>query len=156
MNLRLNWKGTKEPTDEEIERDVAELRSMISRLDAPTEPHPAYYQNFLVRVRERVDEDRVRRRRWAPSVAWSSMTAAALVVVLAVAGVLPDAAGPEPGVRGEIRRAPNRIATTQTQSPYENGAESLMLSEGDVEMLDAILEKDEEAILRAMVESDNL
>lgn len=158
MKFNLNWKGVQEPSDADIDRDVAELRTMLARIEQPADPHPAYWQNFLVKVRTRVDDDKVRRRGFAPSMAWASMTAAALVVVLAVSGLLPT------GTTGIVVEKPGPInlhvappLANATSIPlYEDGAKSLVLSSDDVQMLDAILEKDEEAILRAMVDADNL
>lgn len=150
----LDWKGTKEPADEEIERDVAELRSLLTALEEPVEPHPAYWQNFLVHVRNRVEDDRARRRRWSPSVALTSLTAAALVVVVAVSGVLPLGPSSVPGVDATIRRELPRPAVAQ--NPYADGVESLMLSSDEMQMLDAILDESPEAVLQAMIEGDNL
>jgi hypothetical protein len=150
----LDWKGTKEPADEEIERDVAELRSLLARVEEPAEPHPAYWQNFLVHVRERVEDDRVRRRRWTPSVALTSMTAAALVAVVAISGVLPIGPPRAPGVDATVRREIPRPAVVD--NPYDSGVESLMLSSDDLQMLDAILDESPEAVLQAMVEGENL
>jgi hypothetical protein len=149
MKLNLNWNGTKEPTDGEIERDVAELRQLLARVEEPAEPHPAYWQNFLVHVRTRVDEDRARRR-WAPSMAWTSVAAAMLVVVVAVSGVLPMR--DEPNGRPEVP-ATGRVRPVKPMPLYSEAGESLMLSDSEVEMLDAIVvEKSPEAVLAAMIE----
>ncbi|HVK39731.1 MAG TPA: hypothetical protein VNA88_14440 [Candidatus Kapabacteria bacterium] len=153
----LDWKGTKEPADDEIERDVAELRSLLAGLEEPAEPHPAYWQNFLVHVRNRVDDDRVRRRRWSPSVALTSLTAAALVVVVAVSGVLPlgERTPAQPGVIAIDRR--DALRSDVVENPYSvDGVESLMLSNDEMQMLDAILDESPEAVLQAMVEGESL
>lgn len=158
MKFNLDWKRMQEPSDADIDRDVAELRTLLASVEQPSEPHPAYFQNFLVKVRTRVDDDSVRRRGFAPSMAWASMTAAALVVVLAVSGVLPTSTTRivvDPPVAGTLNVAPNATNASDV-TLYEDGATSLVLSSGDVQMLNAILEKDEEAILRAMVDADNL
>lgn len=160
MKLIFDRKGNQEPNDAEIERDVAELRALLSRIEEPAEPHPAYWQNFLVKVRNRVDEERVQRRRWAPSMALTSMAAAALVVVVAVSGVLPlqNHRDAPPGVDAKGRRplpqAP--AAPADVASIYAGDADqSLMLSSDDIVMLDAILDESPEAVLAAMVESDS-
>lgn len=157
MKMRLDWKATREPADEEIERDVAELRSLLTGLEEPREPHPAYWQNFLVHVRDRVDVERTRRRRWAPSVALTSMTAAALVAVVAISGVLPlGQSSAPPGVDAKIRRELPKPTIAGNPLGYADGAESLMLSSDEMQMLDAILDESPEAVLQAMVEGDNL
>jgi hypothetical protein len=143
-----------EPSDSEIERDVSELRQLLARLEEPSEPHPAYWQNFLVHVRQRIDEERAPRRRWAPSVAWTSLTAAALVVVVALSGVLPMGVHEDPkiGVPAAIRSGRTANIDAREELGYTEGAQSLMLSKGDVKMLDAILDKSPDAVLEAMVE----
>lgn len=152
----LDWKGSREPADEEIERDVAELRSLLSGLEEPAEPHPAYWQNFLVHVRRRVDEEGGRRRRWAPSVALTSMTAAALVAVVAISGVLPIG-NRTPAVPGTVAIDRRSVLKTEVvENPYEGGVESLMLSSDEMQMLDAILDESPEAVLQAMVEGESL
>lgn len=157
----------REPSDEEIERDVAELRQLLRGLDLPAEPHPAYWQNFLVRVRQRVDERRIPRRRWAPSMAWASVTAAALVVVLAVSGVLPTghraidektavSGRPGPGTDHSLAATPSSDAALAADPLLfdRTASHSIVLSNDDVNMLKAIMADDDEAILQAMVDAD--
>ena len=158
MKFSMQRKGSYEPNDAEIERDVADLRQMLARLEEPAEPHPAYWQNFLVKVRQRVDEDGGRRRRFAPSMAWTSLAAASLVVVVAISGVLPI--GNHGGTVGTpaVQRRPaeqSRPVIADNPLNYGDGTKSLMLTSDDMRMLDAILAEDSEAVLQAMVGSDS-
>lgn len=167
MKLSFGQKDRNEPSDAEIERDVAELRRLLEGVKEPNEPHPAYYQNFLVRVHDRIDEDRFRRKRWSPSVAWASMTAAALVVVLAVSGLLPtvdDSVGgrkivqeqPAPRTGSVRQQIPSGAGSERDPLLYDQSARSLVLSSDDMKMLNAIMSNDDDAVFRAMMESESL
>ena len=173
MNSGTRQNG-QQPLDMEIERDVAELRRLLDGIEGPREPHPAYWQNFLVHTRQRLDEQQARRRRFSPSVAWASFSAAALAVVLVVGGILP-------GSNPSAVAPDNKIAASQpVATPEEEdvmfglglesdlGSElaaampgdvldnstSLVLSTEDVKMLNAIMsEEDDDAIFNAMIES---
>src|SRR5687768_13150305 len=99
IGIRQNWQ---EPSDSEIERDVAELRQLLESVEGPREPHPAYFQNFLVHTRRRLDEQQARRSRFSPSLAWASFSAAAVAVVLVVGGLLPTSMPGTPEGSGAI------------------------------------------------------
>jgi hypothetical protein len=159
-NIWKNRGGT--PSDEEIERDVSELRRLLSGVEEPREPHPAYYQNFLVKVRGRIDEQGGRRKRLAvPSAVWASLSAAVVVVALAVGGVFSPT---QPGgqVASTIAKGPTvdpaQPAPLQDFASLYHGQDirGLVLSESDVQMVNAINSGDENAIFDAMADSDNL
>jgi hypothetical protein len=170
MNTNLWNKGWHEPSDEEIERDVSELRRLLEGVEGPKEPHPAYYQNFLVRVRGRIDEERFRRKRLVPSTIWASLSAAAVVVALVVGGVFsPSVPGSGSGSvaqnPGVSKGAAEHLFPASTPSGdlaandplyADQGLQSLVLSKNDVKMLDAIMTDDDNAVFNAMVDSDGL
>ncbi len=173
MNINMWNKGWHEPSDEEIDRDVSELRRLLEGIEGPKEPHPAYYQNFLVRVRGRIDEERFRRKRVVPSTLWASLSAAAVVVALVVGGVfspsLPegtsgiaatDRTASKSGTEllfGEKSAHSGEILASNVDPLYAGqGVQSLVLSKDDVQMLDAIMTDDDNAIFNAMVDSEGL
>ena len=160
-NIWKNREGI--PSDEEIERDVSELRRLLSGVEEPREPHPAYYQNFLVKVRGRIDDQGGRRKRLAvPSAVWASLSAAVVVVALAVGGVFSPT-GPVGKVAsvdaGKVQPVdPAQPALPQDFASLYNGQDirGLVLSKSDVQMVNAINSGDENAIFDAMADSDNL
>jgi hypothetical protein len=173
IGIGQNWQ---EPSDSEIERDVAELRRMLDGVEGPREPHPAYWQNFLVHTRQRIDEQQARRRRFSPSVAWASLSAATLAVILVVGGIIPTSIN-----HTTIDPSGNGIAASQPILSTENGKDilglmesdgelatslsiggapaidqssSILLSNDDAKMINAIMsEEDDDAVLTAMVET---
>ena len=160
-------------SDEEIERDVAELKKLLNTVEGPQEPHPAYWQNFVVKVHDRIEQERPKRRRsWVPSIAWSGAVAAAIVVAASVGGLLPGAEDPLPGME---KLASEATSTNDAKLLYEqsanslaqldggessviftqNGERSIILSDADIKMLNAIQSDDEDAIFLAMLESES-
>ena len=168
MNINMWNKGWQEPSDEEINRDVSELRRLLERVEGPKEPHPAYYQNFLVRVRGRIDEERFRRKRLAPSTLWASLSAAAVVVALVVGGVFSPSVPRSTGdvAIGTHNALPEQLFPNKSSHAEDLAAndplyagqsvQSLVLSKDDVQMLDAIMTDDDNAVFTAMVDSDGL
>lgn len=176
MNFEL-WNKRRQPSEEEIERDVAELRHLLKDVDGPREPHPAYYQNFLVKVRGRIDEERFQRRRVAPATLWASLSAAAVVMVLVVGGVFaPSTPELAEGLTISQKPAAETRSSTSDDDPLfaqqsessdlfavatpeysdSDGAKSLMLSNDDVKMLNAIMSDDDDALFQAMVDSEGI
>lgn len=150
MNTNIHPNGYPEPIDAEIERDVAELRGLLAKTDTPTEPHPAYWQNFVVHVHSRIDGERAQRRRWSLMTRFASVGAAALVVALAVNGVLV------PNGDGLLRGSKDPVAQQQKLSSNPMAqritkGESIILSSNDVQMLNAILDEDDDGIFKAIV-----
>lgn len=170
-----------ERMDSEIDRDVDELRSLMSRLSEPAEPHPAYWNNFLLRVHERIEAETAPKRRawWSPALIWSSLTgAAALVIVAAVTGILPFGGTDDPvaspaiaeGGTGEVViEKPVETTSDMDLVPMDQEMENLIadidevstaaddhmvLTSQDIEMLDAIESGDDDAILEAMMKED--
>ena len=87
--------------DADIDRDVSFLRSLNAELPDPEEPHPAYWNNFLLRVREQVDgtgpaaKRSAARRWWSPSLIWSSLAGVAALLVIAVSTDIIPVFGPD-------------------------------------------------------------
>jgi hypothetical protein len=177
MNLDLLKNRWRQPSDDEIDRDVAELRQILERVEGPQEPHPAYYQNFLVKVRGRIDEERFQRRRVAPSTIWASLTATAVVVALVVGGVFtpstpelaeggkvggatvtaPAAAETNEPLFGESSStSSDLLADNSSSATYTNGTTSLVLNDDDVKMLNAIMSDDDDALFEAMADSEGI
>lgn len=155
MNINLGRNHRSEPLDAEIERDVAELRSLLARVDGPKEPHPAYWQNFVVHVRNRIDEEGGRRKRRSFSTAWASVGAAAVVTFFVISGIFtPDAAVPPRG--GDIAQ-PIAAAKSDLAMHYQDaGSQALILSGEDMRMINAIVSENDDAIFEVMVESGEL
>ncbi len=167
------------PSDQDIERDEAELRRLLADVEGPSEPHPAYYQNFLVHLHRRIDDEQpFRRRRWVPSLAWTSLSAATLAVILVISGVLPSSApqaDPRQAVqehvdRGSTRATPDGVGEdvsallygddgplalhSSDPSVFESNTSTIVLTSDEVRMIDAIHSDDESAMFEAMVDSD--
>jgi hypothetical protein len=154
MKLKLPEGYMQDPSDQEIEKDVAELRRLLEGTDAPEDPHPAYWQNFLVHVRGRIDEEQVRRKRRSLITTWASVTAAAAIALFIVNGGIPTTTDDGPA------------RLTQTQSPdatmladnslifTDQGTHSIVLSETDVKMVNAIVKGDDAEVFEAIVDSD--
>lgn len=164
MKFRMN-DNAGGPSDREIDQDVAELRRLLDGVEGPREPHPAYWQNFLVHVRERIDEDRFRRRRRIPSIALASATAVAIVAVVLVnsgndgARDRQIASGDRPGstvvVDGRPSTSPiadHLLASNADPLFDQEDAHRLVLDESDVRMLDAIMSDSDAAIFQAIVD----
>lgn len=163
MNFRLkNMDGA--PSDQEIERDVAELHRLLDGVEGPREPHPAYWQNFLVHVRGRIDEDRFRRKRRIPSIALASATAVALIAIVLVGRLdrvgdpfstdIPGQAQVARGAAGGARIDQNLLASNVDPLLDQGDTHRLVLNEDDVKMLDAIMIDSDAAVFKAMVDSD--
>jgi anti-sigma-K factor RskA len=154
MNLRRNSKGA--PTDTEIERDVAELRRLLAGVDGPKEPHPAYWQNFVVRVRGRIDEEGVRRKRLNFSTAWASVGAATLVVIVAISSGLFEQGTQSLVPDKDVVSIPAPEAQLDLAASYDaTGTTGLVLTNDDMEMINAIVsDNQDEAVFEALVDSD--
>jgi hypothetical protein len=155
MNMKLG-RDHREISDAEIERDVAELRRLLAGVEGPKEPHPAYWQNFVVRVRGRLDKEGFRKRR-SFSPAWATVGAAALVAVVAVSSLFsPKEVGVTPpqvaGTSKVVPPASSNLAAAYDQS----GTQSLILSENDVKMVKAIESNNDDAMFEALAESEQL
>jgi|GEM_PF-1973541 len=162
MKTNLGRNHMMEPSDAAIERDVAELRRLLAGIEGPKEPHPAYWQNFVVRVRNRIDEDGGRRKRRGFSTAWASVGAAAVVTVAVISGIF------SPGARvnddadtavdaGPVAGAVSSASKADLASHYRAAeSEALILSGDDMRMISAIVSDNDNAIFEAMIESDEL
>jgi hypothetical protein len=168
MDINLGRNRQAEPSDTEIERDVAELRRLLAGVEGPQEPHPAYWQNFVVRVRGRIDEQGAGKKRWSFSTAWASVGAAAIVTIAVVSGIFsPERAGNGIGTQGN-----GPVAVKPAEQPVENretggdlaahyrssDASNLVLSGEDVRLISAIVSTDsnDDALFEALVESDEM
>lgn len=134
-------------SDAEIDRDVAELRQLLANVQGPAEPHPAYWQNFVVRVRDRIDHEGGRRKRWNLVPAWASLGAAAVVTIIVV-----SISGDDQPIK--MKPGPQPPAAMEFSASYSaTDTRSLVLSEQDVRMINAIVSDDrDDAIFEALVE----
>ncbi len=143
--------------DQEIERDVAELRQLLDGVEGPKEPHPAYYQNFLVRVRDRIDLDRSRHRKWGRVGRFSAIGAAAVVLVLVTTTVMQNGGGLPP-VTDRPAKTETAITEGEGRSDYAplfaDESSSIILSKNDVRMLNAIMSEDDDELFRAIASAD--
>ena len=157
--------------NQEIESDLAELRSLMEGLPAPAEPHPAYWNNFLLRVHERVEaETSPRKRAWySPALIWSTLAGVASLVAVALitgvfSGELPEnqeilADGPvvEQPVTTENDfdlvplDAEMELLVSDMELPGEVAENHVILTAGEVDMLEAIESGDEDALLEAVI-----
>lgn len=167
INLRSNGRGI--PSDTEIEREVAELRQMLEGIEGPSEPHPAYYQNFLVRVRSRVDEQQgFRRKRWSLTATLASIGSAAVVAAVVFSGVLSPTSDqtvavndPNAGATEQVDKNSGSTGSQEGESDklfadVDASTPSIVLSSGDVKMLDAIMSDNDAEIFNALVENEDL
>jgi len=148
----------RDPLDEAIEQDVLELRRLTNGLPGPEEPHPAYWQNFVVKVHGRIDErrlsERARRFWWRWSAVGASVGAAAIVVFVGFKGVLPDSGS-------EVRNNPP-VATTQPANIrsipadplFAADAKPLVMSREDVQKYNAIVTGDDDDVFEELVKGD--
>ena len=166
VNLWRNHQG--EPSDAEIEKDVAELKRLLDGIEGPNEPHPAYWQNFVARVRSRIDEEGGRQKRRSFSTTWASVGAVAVMAVLVVATGLLD----KPGVITNPSKNPAVAANPSANAPANplaankadlaaayNSTEtkSIILSGEEVNMINAIVsDESDAAVFEAMVSEDEL
>lgn len=159
MNVNLWRNRAGEPSDADIERDVAELKRLLDGVEGPAEPHPAYWQNFVVRVQSRIDEEGFRTKRRSFSTAWASVGAvAAVTVVVVVSGLLnkqglvttPEAKGPAVAAHAQ---APADLADAYSSTETQ----SIILSGEEMEMINAIVsDEGDAAVFEAMVEGSEL
>ena len=145
----------RDPLDDEIERDVEELRRLLDGIEGPVEPHPAYFQNFVVRVRDRLDADRARHRRWNRIGRFASVATAA-IVVLVVATTVFDSGVDLPTLQGPGRAVTSSPTTPQLPSPslFSDEGSRIVLSKSDVRMLNAIMTDDDDEMFRAMASAN--
>ena len=160
--------------DDVIERDVQELHALLSRVPGPSEPHPAYWNNFLVRVHERIEEKQVPKKKawWSPALIWGSLTGVVgLLAIALLTGVFPfgsDAVDPGSEVVAGLNQ-PQELELTPRppdldadayipglEDETEDASYSIVLTQDDLEMIDAIEDGDDDAILRAMLDDVDL
>jgi len=149
-----------DPIDGEIERDVAELRRLLHGVRGPAEPHPAYFQNFVVHVRDRIDRDRRRHRSWARLRRFAAIgTATAVLVVVATTvfqhGVDIPSGGEDDRTGSVPTRRPTGSGSTARYEPlFRDEGSSIILSKKDVRMLDAIMSEDDNELFMAIASND--
>ncbi|MCE7934390.1 MAG: hypothetical protein DYG96_07330 [Chlorobi bacterium CHB2] len=155
MNAQQNSTMNHDPLDQEIERDVAELRMLLRNVEGPKEPHPAYWQNFVVHVHNRIDERRQQRRRRSMITGWASATAAVGVTLFVMTGGLSSIINSNEPHPPSV--ATTTATTTAASSPLyaDAGSRSLVLSEDDVKVLNAIISDDDNGMLAAIANSDS-
>jgi len=156
VNLWRNHQG--EPSDAEIDKDVGELKRLLDGIDGPREPHPAYWQNFVVHVRTRIDEEGARRKRRSFSTTWASIGAVAAMAAVVVATGLLDKPGvvtiptKTPAVK-QFSDAPADLAAAYNSTDTK----SIILSGEEMNMINAIVsDNGDAAVFEAMVSRDEL
>ena len=155
MNTKPNSAMNQSPLDQEIERDVAELRMLLRNVEGPKEPHPAYWQNFVVHVHNRIDERSQQRRRRSMFTAWASATAAVGVTLFVMTGGLSSIINTtDPQPPSVAVTAPTSAAASSSPLYADAGSRSLILSEDDVKVLNAIIADDDNTMLAAIANSD--
>lgn len=142
--------------DDEIERDVVELRRLLENVEGPKEPHPAYYQNFLVRVRDRIDRDRSRQRRWGLFGRVSAIGAAVVVLVLVSTTVMQNGGDLPPAAdRPENTVPPTaQLESNSDAQLFPNESSNIILTKSDVRMLNAIMSEDDNELFKAIASAD--
>lgn len=155
--------------DDVIEKDVAELRSFLEGVPGPSEPHPAYWNNFLLRVHERIEEKQVPKKKawWSPALIWGSLSGvAALLLVTYLTNLFPFGNDIPEGEMLAGNTGAKTVLTTKTIDQELDdfiisggGADTdetayFMLTQGEIEMLNAIEADDDDAILRAIIGED--
>ncbi len=165
--------------DADIDRDVSFLRSLNAELPDPEEPHPAYWNNFLLRVREQVDgtgpaaKRSAARRWWSPSLIWSSLAGVAALLVIAVSTDIIPVFGPDEPLIAEGTTDLPAISPMSDEDLLgliddpmpeegtipvsdETTTEHMILTESDIEMINAIEAGDDDALLLALIEDDSV
>lgn len=185
--------------DAEIDNDVAELRALFGTLPEPAEPHPAYWNNFLLRVHEKIEAEASPRRSawWSPALIWGSLTGTTALLVLAMmTGVFPFGGDkPDDNAIAALKDQPTQTIVeedspvevpafdevtipveevgltarpaekqevdpvtyaTDTQVEVTEASYSIVLTEEDIDMMTAIEEDDDDAILQAMLDDESL
>ncbi len=151
-----------DPLDAEIERDVAELRRLLDGVEGPREPHPAYYQNFVVRLHDRIDHDRNRRRFWHRVGRFASLGGAAAVLVVVATtvfksgGDLPIVGNHPQGATPVTSPSPDSHINAGADPLFVDDAPSIVLNKNDVRMLNAIMSEDDNELFMAMANPDEL
>ena len=158
--------------DDLIEQDVAELQALLNDVPGPSEPHPAYWNNFLVRVHERIEEKHAPKKKawWSPALIWGSLGGVACLLLAAyLTGVFPfgnDITVPGGEMLADLPAMTEEALTTKTIDEQMNDflisdingdveeVSYLMLTQGEVDMMNAIESDDDDAILRAILEED--
>ncbi len=154
-----------------IEEDLANLRSLMEKLPAPSEPHPAYWNNFLMRVHERVEEETSPRRRawYSPALIWSTLAGVASVVAVAlITGVFSGDIPEDRPILAEVPTIEQPLApqndydlvpldaemeslVSDIEEPGEVAANHVILTSEEVEMLEAIESGDGDDLIEAFI-----
>ncbi len=160
--------------DKEIDNDVAELRTLLSDVPDMEEPHPAYWNNFLLRVHERIEQEAAPKKKpwWSPALIWGSLTgaAAALVVAWSV-GIFPFGSGGDdpvviasndiPPQQEELVLTPRPLdedlsMPMTTEDAAEEASYSIVLTQEDIDMINAIQSDDDGAILMEIIDDPDM
>lgn len=154
--------------DNELEHDVAELRMLLKDVPEVEEPHPAYWNNFLLRVHERIEEQAAPKRKawWSPALIWGSLTGvAALLLVAWGVGMFPFGSKSDTTViagntfpaQEELVLVPRPLdedltMPMTTSDMNDEASYSIVLTQEDIDMINAIQSDDDGAILREIID----
>lgn len=158
--------------DNELEKDVAELRTLLKDVPDMEEPHPAYWNNFLLRVHERIEQEAAPKKKawWSPALIWGSLTGAAAMVVVAWSiGIFPFGSNKDDQIiasndlpaQEELVIVPRPLdedlsIPMTTEDATEEASYSIVLTQEDLDMIDAIQSNDDGAILREIIDDPDL
>lgn len=163
-----------EPTDFEIERDLANLKALLAEIGeddkrVANEPNEAYFQNFLYRVHARIEEPKKLswfERFWKPS----TMLALPSIVIISFFAFkgknLQNNLMPSVMQNVENYIFPfsnlatqnsnvHRISSSDEPLAHYNASVSLILDRRQLKMLKAIINEDEVGVIEAITDKEN-
>lgn len=155
--------------DGDIERDVEELHALMEGVREPEDPHPAYWNNFLLRVHEKIEAEQAPKRKawWSPALIWGSISGVALLLAFAwFSGMFSGNSGTELGdgpvlASNDAQAGEELVITPRPNdedllSPLTDGEisdqYSIVLTQDDIDMINAIQDGDESDILMEMID----
>lgn len=158
--------------DKEIEKDVADLRMLLKDVPEPEEPHPAYWNNFLLRVHERIEAEAAPKKKpwWSPALIWGSLSGVAAMLVIAWSvGIFPFGSRTGDDYIADKYVPPQEelvvvprpldeeipVPSIGEEAP-EDATYSIVLSQEDLDMIDAIQTGDDDAILREIMDDPDI
>lgn len=173
MNMKSDARMYEENAmDKEIEKDVAELRLFLKEVPDAEEPHPAYWNNFLLRVHERIEAETAPKKKawWSPALIWGSLSGvAALLVITWSVGIFPFGSQPDDEIiagkelpqQEELVIVPRPLdddiaAPAIGEDAADESTYSIVLTQEDIDMINAIQSDDDDAILREIIDDPEM
>jgi hypothetical protein len=169
FNKRDYQQGSADPV---LEKDEEQLRLLLRDLPGPEEPHPAYWNNFLIRVHERIDQTAPQKKAWwSPALIWGSLSGVALLLVFAVAGKIGpfgNGTGQQDPLFADLNRQAEELVLVPgprddtdiigdiASDNADDANYSIVLTESDIDMINAIDADDGDAILQGLIDDIDL